>query len=95
MLVNFLQIWIRILGGMEAEVSDDMEIDDQELIIIPVKARDKGKKLLKANSTNAGVTMIQINNSKHSDAVVCEICSLTVTSKQQNVVFPKIALRSC
>ena len=65
---------------MEAEVSDDMEIDDQELIIIPVKARDKGKKLLKANSTNAGVTMIQINNSKHSDAVVCEICSLTVTS---------------
>ena len=61
---------------MEAEVSDDMEIDDQELIIIPVKARDKGKKLLKANSTNAGVTMIQINNnSKHSDAVVCDICS--------------------
>ena len=50
MLVNFLQILIGILGGMEmeAEVKDDMEIDDQELIIIRVKARDKGKKLLKA-----------------------------------------------
>ena len=30
MLVNFLQILIEILGGMEmeAEVKDDMEIDD-------------------------------------------------------------------
>ena len=66
---------------MEAEVKDDMEIDDQELIIIPVKARDKGKKLLKAYSTNVGVTMIQINiNSKYSGAVVGEICSLTITS---------------
>ena len=50
---------------MEVEVSDDMEIDDQELIIIPVKAKDKGKKLLKAYSTNAGVTTIQINNNSN------------------------------
>ena len=84
---------IGILGGMEAEVSDDMEIDDQELIIIPVKARDKGKKLLKANSTNAGVTMIQINNSKHSDAVVCEICSLTVTSMAAECGISKDSLK--
>ena len=58
-----------------------MEVDVHELVIIPVKDRAKGAKLLKAYSTIAGVTTIQINNNrKHSDAVVCDIFFLTVTS---------------
>ena len=40
----------------------------------------KDTKFLKAYSTSSGLTTIQINKSKHSGAVVCEICSLSVTS---------------
>ena len=66
---------------MEANEDDDMEVDDdQELVIIPVRHKGKDAKLLKAYSTSAGLTTIQINNSKHSGTVVCEICSLSVTS---------------
>ena len=66
---------------MEAHEDDDMEVDiDQELVIIPVRDKGKDAKLLKAYSTSAGLTTIQINNSKHSGAVVSEICSLSVTS---------------
>ena len=63
MFVNFLQI----LKGMEA----------QELVIIPVRDKGTDAKFLKAYSTSAGLTTIQINISKHSSAVVCEICSLS------------------
>ena len=97
--------FLQILKGMEAHVDDDMEVDaDQESVIIPVRDKGKDAKFLKAYSTSAGLTTIQINNSKHSGAVVCEICSLSVTSWQllrvirklntaigQNVVFVKIA----
>ena len=66
---------------MEAQEDDDMEVDaGQELVIIPVRDKGKDAKLVKAFSTSAGVTTIQINNSKHSGAVVCEVCSLSVTS---------------
>ena len=66
---------------MEANEDDDMEVDDdQELVIIPVRDKGKDTKLLKAYSTSAGLTTIQINNSKHFGAVVSEICSLSVTS---------------
>ena len=58
-----------------------MEVDaDQELVVIPVRDKGKDAKLLKAYSTSAGLTTIQINNSKHFGAVICEICSLSVTS---------------
>ena len=58
-----------------------MEVDDdQELVIIPVRDKGKDAKLLKAYSTSAGLTTIQINNSKHSGAVVCEIYSLNGSS---------------
>ena len=66
---------------MEAQEDDDMEVDaGQELVIIPVRDKGKDAKLVKAFSTSAGVTTIQINNSKHSGSVVCEVCSLSVTS---------------
>ena len=66
---------------MEANEDDDMEVDDdQELVIIPVSDKGKDAKLLKAYSTSAGLTTIQINNSKHSGAVVCEIYSLNGSS---------------
>ena len=66
---------------MEANEDDDMEVDDdQELVIIPVRDKGKDAKLLKAYSTSAGLTTIQINNSKHSGAVVCEIYSLNGSS---------------
>ena len=58
-----------------------MEVDaDQELVVIPVRDKGKDAMFLKVYSTNAGLTTIQINNSKHSGTVVCEICSLSVTS---------------
>ena len=70
--------FLQILKGMEAHVDDDMEVDaDQELVIIPVTDKGKDAKFSKAS---AGLTTIQINNSKHSGAVVCEKCSLLVTS---------------
>ena len=63
---------------MEAHVDDDMEVDaDQELVIIPVTDKGKDAKFSKAS---AGLTTIQINNSKHSGAVVCEIYSLNGSS---------------
>ena len=66
---------------MEENEDDDMEVDDdQELVIIPVRDKGKDAKLLKAYSTSAGLTTIQINNSKHSGAVVCEIYSLNGSS---------------
>ena len=66
---------------MEANEDDDMEVDDdQELVIIPVRDKGKDAKLLKAYSSSAGLTTIQINNSKHSGAVVCEIYSLNGSS---------------
>ena len=53
-----------------------MEVD-QETVVIPVKDAE----LLKAYSTSHGVATFHLNNnSKHSEAVVCEICSLIVTS---------------
>ena len=53
-----------------------MEVD-QEIVIIPMK----DAVLLKAYSTSHGVMTIHIkNNSKHSEAVICEICSLKVLS---------------
>ena len=61
---------------MEAVADDDMEVD-QEIVIIPVKDAE----LLEAYSTSHGVTTIHLNNnSKPSEAVVREICSLKVTS---------------
>ena len=58
-----------------------MEVDDDhELVIIPVRDKGKDAKLLKVYSTSAGLTTIQINNSKHSGAVVCEIYSLNGSS---------------
>ena len=58
-----------------------MEVDDdQELVIIPVRDKGKDAKLLKAYITSAGLTTIQINNSKHSGAVVCEIYCLNGSS---------------
>ena len=66
---------------MDANEDDDMEVDDdQELVIIPVRDKGKDAKLLKAYSTSAGLTTIQINNSKHSGAVVSEIYSLNGSS---------------
>ena len=66
---------------MEANEDDDMEVDDdQELVIIPVRDKGKDAKLLKAYSSSAGLTTIQIDNSKHSGAVVCEIYSLNGSS---------------
>ena len=66
---------------MEANEDDDMEVDDdQELVIIPVRDKGKDAKLLKVYSASAGLTTIQINNSKHSGAVVCEIYSLNGSS---------------
>ena len=66
---------------MEANEDDDMEVDDdQKLVIIPVRDKGKDAKLLKAYSSSAGPTTIQINNSKHSGAVVCEIYSLNGSS---------------
>ena len=66
---------------MEANEDDDMEVDDdQELVIIPVRDKGKDAKLLKADSSSAGLTTIQISNSKHSGAVVCEIYSLNGSS---------------
>ena len=63
MFVNFLQI----LKGMEAHVDYDVEVDaDQELVIIPVRDKGKDAKFLKAYSTSAGLTTIQINKSRHS-----------------------------
>ena len=74
-----LLFFLQILIGMEAQEDDDMEVDaGQELVIIPVRDKGKDAKLVKAFSTSAGVTTIQINNSKHSGAVVCEVCSLSV-----------------
>ena len=76
-----LLFFLQILIGMEAQEDDDMEVDaGQELVIIPVRDKGKDAKLVKAFSTSAGVTTIQINNSKHSGSVVCEVCSLSVTS---------------
>ena len=58
-----------------------MEVDDdQELVIIPVRDKGKDAKLLKSYRTSEGLTTIQINNSKHSGAVVCEIYSLNGSS---------------
>ena len=66
---------------MEANEDDDMEVDDdQKLVIIPVRDKGKDAKLLKAYSSSAGLTTIQIDNSKHSGAVVCEIYSLNGSS---------------
>ena len=66
---------------MDANADDDMEVEaDHELVIIPVRDKVKDTKFLKAYSTSSGLTTIQINKSKHSGAVVCEICSLSVTS---------------
>ena len=66
---------------MEVQEDDDMEVDaGQELVIIPVRDKGKDAKLVKAFSTSAGVTTIQINNSKHSGSVVCEIFSLNGSS---------------
>ena len=66
---------------MEAHVDYDVEVDaDQELVIIPVRDKGKDAKLFKVYRTSAGLTTIQINNSKHFGAVVSEICSLSVTS---------------
>ena len=66
---------------MEANEDDDMEVgDDQELVIIPVRDKGKDVKLLKAYSSSAGLTTIQIDNSKDSGAVVCEIYSLNGSS---------------
>ena len=80
-MFKHLLFFLQILIGMEAQEDDDMEVDaGQELVIIPVRDKGKDAKLVKAFSTSAGVTTIQINNSKHSGAVVCEVCSLSVTS---------------
>ena len=66
---------------MEASEDDNMEDDDdQELVIIPVRDKGKDAKLLKVYSASAGLTTIQINNSKHSGAVVSEIYSLNGSS---------------
>ena len=74
-------------------MDDDMEVE-QEIVVIPVKDAE----LFEAYSTSHGVTTIHLNNnSKPSEAVVCEICSLKVTSmaalerhqkaKHQNISF--------
>ena len=66
---------------MDANADDDMEVEaDHELVIIPVRDKVKDTKFLKAYSTSSGLTTIQIHKSKHSGAVVCEVCSLSVTS---------------
>ena len=66
---------------MEENEDDNMEVDDvQELVIIQVRDKGRDTKFLKAYSTSARLATIQINHSKHSGAVVCEICSLSVTS---------------
>ena len=66
---------------MEANEDDDIEVDDdQELVITLVRDKGKDAKLLKAYSSSAGLTTIQIDNSKHSGAVVCEIYSLNGSS---------------
>ena len=77
-LLFFLQNLVRnVIGNrMEAVLDDDVEVD-QEIVTIPVKDAE----LLEAYSTSHGVTTIHLNNnSKPSEAVVCEICSLKVTS---------------
>ena len=77
-LLFFLQNLVRnVIGNrMEAVLDDDVEVD-QEIVTIPVKDAE----LLEAYSTSHGVTTIHLNNnSKHSEAVVCEICSRKVTS---------------
>ena len=52
---------------MDANEDDDMEVDDdQELVIVPVRDKGKDAKFLKAYSTSAGLTTIQINKSRHS-----------------------------
>ena len=66
---------------MDANADDDMEVEaDHELVIIPVRDKVKDTKFLKAYSTSSGLTTIQINKSKHSGAVVCEIYSLNGSS---------------
>ena len=80
-MFQHMLFFLQILIGMEAQEDDDMEVDaGQELVIIPVSNKGKNAKLVKAFSTSAGVTTIQINNSKHSGAVVCEIYSLNGSS---------------
>ena len=80
-LVSQIFVDLQILIEMQANEDDDMEVDDdQELVIIPVRDKGKDAKLLKAYSTSAGLTTIQINNSKHSGAVVSEIYSLNGSS---------------
>ena len=94
-LLFFLQNLVgNVIGNrMEAVVDDDMEVD-QEIVVIPVKDEE----LLEAYSTSHGVTTTHLNNnSKPSEAVVCKICSLKVTSmaalerhqkaKHQNISF--------
>ena len=76
--VIFLQSLVgNVIGKrMEAVVDDDMEVE-QEIVVIPVKDAE----LFEAYSTSHGVTTIHLNNnSKPSEAVVCKICSLKVTS---------------
>ena len=77
-LLFFLQNLVgNVIGNrMEAVLVDDMEVD-QEIVIIPVKDAE----LLEAYSISHGVMTIHLNNnSKHSEAVVCEICSHKVTT---------------
>ena len=86
-LLFFLQ---NLVGNV---IGNRMEVD-QEIVIIPVKDAE----LLEAYSTSHRVTTIHLNNnSKPSEAVVCKICSLKVTSmaalerhqkaKHQNISF--------
>ena len=78
-MLFFLQSLVgNVIGKrMEAVVDDDMEVE-QEIVVIPVKDAE----LFEAYSTSHGVTTIHLNNnSKPSEAVVCKICSLKVTSK--------------
>ena len=84
-LLFFLQ---NLVGNV---IGNRMEVD-QEIVIIPVKDAE----LLEAYSTSHGVTTIHLNNNS-SEAVVCKICSLKVTSmaalerhqkaKHQNISF--------